>query len=71
VEARERRLGEILAKAFAGVPWKGETQGSIPRVGRLNPWPRARGSRWGEIPGTGVCWAGPTLRRREHRQAQR
>jgi hypothetical protein len=28
-EACERRLGETPAKAFAGEPWKGETQGRI------------------------------------------
>jgi hypothetical protein len=26
-EACERRLGAILAKAFAGWPWRGESQG--------------------------------------------
>jgi hypothetical protein len=31
-EARERRPGEILAKAFAGEPSKDETQGSSQRV---------------------------------------
>jgi hypothetical protein len=30
-QARERRQGEIPAKAFAGGPWKGETQGSNQR----------------------------------------
>jgi hypothetical protein len=30
-EARERRPSEILVKAIAGVPWKGETQGRLQR----------------------------------------
>jgi hypothetical protein len=30
-EARERRLGEIPAKAIAEAPWKGETQGRLQR----------------------------------------
>jgi hypothetical protein len=29
VEACGRSLGEILGKAIAGAPWKGEAQGSI------------------------------------------
>jgi hypothetical protein len=33
-QARKRRLGEIPAKARAGVPWKGKTQGSIQRAQR-------------------------------------
>jgi hypothetical protein len=31
-QARERRLGEIPAKAFVGKPWKGETQGRLRRL---------------------------------------
>lgn len=31
-EAREGRSGEIPAKAFASVPWKGEAHGSSQRL---------------------------------------
>jgi hypothetical protein len=30
-KARERRSGEIPIEAFAGIPWKGEAQGSNQR----------------------------------------
>jgi hypothetical protein len=66
-EARERRLGEIPAKVFTGLPWKSQTHGRLQQPSGLNTRATARDSGKGQSPGAAAYRAGPALRWREHR----
>jgi len=69
-----KRVGGVRAKSRARFPPayprrakpKGASSGR-----RTNPASVARDSRKGQSPETGACWAGPSLRRREHRLVKR